>query len=259
MSDRTTQALVGTVAGLVAVVVVRWVLARASSAYERRSAARDPVLGARRQTMLSYLQRVVVALVAVIAAWNVLSLFDATTQVANALLASSAVLALVAGIAFSTPLSNLGAGILIAFSQPLRLGDRVTVGEQTGFVETMTLLYTTLVTDEGRRVYIPNSQLTTSTIVNRTIGDPRRAVGARFPISIDTPVRDAREAVRSAIARIDGTMAGEARVDVAEIDERIVWLDATIYAPLDADVTLLASELREVGLATLRASGTLDA
>lgn len=257
MSDRTTQALVGTAAGLVVVLAVRWALGKAFAAYERRLGERDATQVARRRTTFSFLRRMVVALVAAVAAWNVLSLYSATSQIANALLASSAVLAVFAGLAFSTPLSNLGSGMLVAFSQPLRLGDRVTVADQTGFVEEMTLIYTTLVTDDGRRVFIPNSQLTNSTIVNRTIRDPRRAVGARFPIGIDAQVADARAAVRDAVAHIDGTVAGEARVLVAEIGESVVWLDATVYAPLDADVAALASELREVGLAVLRERGDL--
>jgi len=257
MSDRATQALVGAVLGLAAVLGARWALGRAFAAYERRLGERDPAQAARRRTTFSFLQRMIVVLVAAIAAWNVLSLYSATTQIANALLASSAVLAVFAGLAFSTPLSNLGAGMLVAFSQPLRLGDRVTVADQTGFVEEMTLIYTTLVTDDGRRVFIPNSQLTSSTIVNRTIRDPRRAVGARFPIGISAPVGDAREAVREAVARIDGTVPGEARVLVADIGEQVVWLDATVYAPLDADVAALASELREVGLTVLRERGDL--
>ena len=85
--------------------------------------------------------------------------------------------------------------MLVAFAQPLRLGDRVTVGEHTGFVEEMDLLYTTLVTDEARRVFIPNSQLTTTTIVNRTIRDPRRIVSAVFPVRLGASVDEAREIV----------------------------------------------------------------
>ena len=113
-----------------------------------------------------------------------LSLYPQTDRIVNALLASSAVLALVVGLAFNVPLSNLGSGLLVAFAQPLRLGDRVTIADETGFVEEISLLYTTLVTDEARRVYIPNTQLTTSAIVNRTIRDPRRVVSAAFPVRL---------------------------------------------------------------------------
>ena len=199
----------------------------------------------------------IVAVLAAIAIWNVLTLYDATAQIGKALLASSAVIALFAGLAFNTPLSNLGSGMLVAFTQPLRLGDRVTVGEQTGFVEEIDLIYTTLVTDDARRVFIPNSQLTSTMIVNRTIRDPRRAIGAQFPVTLGTPVADAREALRDAIAGIPGTTGADARVLIGEIDDRLVWLDATTYASLDADVAALSSELRQVGLEVLREHGFL--
>ena len=150
---------------------------------------------ARRRTTFHFARRVIVALVATIAVLAVLSLYDVTSEIAKALLASSAVLALFAGLAFSTPLSNLGSGLLVAFTQPLRLGDRITVDGETGFVEEMALIYTTLVTDDARRVFIPNTQLTTSKIVNRTIRDPRRLISAHFPVSIETPIDEAREAL----------------------------------------------------------------
>ena len=166
-------------------------------------------------------------------------------------------LALFAGLAFSTPLSNLGSGLLVSFTQPLRLGDRITVGGETGFVEEMALIYTTLVTDDARRIFVPNTQLTTSMIVNRTIKDPRRAVTARFPVPIETPIPEAREALLGAIASLDGTHAESARVTVGEISDRTVWLEAATYGPLDADVVSLSSELRERGLVALRERGFL--
>ncbi len=258
MSDRTTQALVGAATGLVTVVAVRWALGHAFAAYERRLAGRDPEGAPRRRTTLGFLQRVIVAIVVAIAVWNVLSLYDATAQIGKGLLASSAVIALFAGLAFSTPLSNLGSGMLVAFTQPLRLGDRVTVAEHTGFVEEIGLIYTTLVTDDARRVFIPNSQLTSSTIVNRTIRDPRRAVGAQFPITLSAPIEEARKALHEAVARIPGTAGDDARVLVGQIGEQSVWLEATAYAPLDADVAHLSGELREVGLRVLREHGFLS-
>jgi small conductance mechanosensitive channel len=258
MSERMTQALINAAVGLAVVVAVRWALGFAFARYERRLALKDPTDAARRRTTYTFLQRVIVAVVAAIAIWNVLSLFSATADIAKALIASSAVLAVFAGLAFNTPLSNLGSGMLVAFTQPLRLGDRVTVGEQTGFVEEMSLIYTTLVTDDARRVFIPNSQLTSSTIVNRTIRDPRRAVGARFPITLSAPVHEARKALHDAVSRIPGTSSDDARVLVGEIGEQTVWLEATTYAPLGADVAHISGELREAGLDVLREHGFLS-
>ena len=82
-------------------------------------------------------------------------------------------LAVIAGVALSTPLGNLGSGVLLAFTQPVRLGDRITVGEHTGVVEEISLSYTTLVTDEGRRIYVPTRAWSRrrSSIARSTIRD----------------------------------------------------------------------------------------
>jgi small-conductance mechanosensitive channel len=257
ISHRATQAFIAAGVGLVIVVATRVALEFAYDRYERRLKQRDPAAMARRRTTFNFVRRVVVALVAAIAIWNVLSLYTATAEIGKALLASSAVVALFAGLAFSTPLSNLGSGLLVAFTQPLRLGDRVSVAGETGFVEEMALIYTTLVTDDARRIFIPNTQLTTSTIVNRTIKDPRRMVAARFPVSLETPIDEARTALLAAAVDVPGTSDTGARVFVAEIADRTVWLEAAAYGPIDADVVSLTSELRERGLAALRDKGFL--
>ena len=256
-SGTNARAVLTTVIGIAVIVAVRFVLELVYEHYERRLRQRDPLAVARHRTTFNFARRLTVCILGVVVAWSVLSLYDITSQLAKALLASSAVLALFAGLAFSTPLSNLGSGLLVSFTQPLRLGDRITVGGETGFVEDMALIYTTLVTDDARRVFVPNTQLTTSMIVNRTIKDPRRIVTARFPVSIETPIPEARRALLDAIGDLPGTTGASARVTVGEIGERTVWLEAAAYGPLDADVVALSSELRERGLVALGTRGFL--
>jgi small-conductance mechanosensitive channel len=167
-SSRAVEAIVLAVVWIVVIVVLRSTLWWLYGRYERRLAEKDATVAARRRTTFAFLVRVVVALAVLVGLWSVLSIFPATREVANAFLASSAVLAVVAGVALSTPLGNLGSGVLLAFTQPVRLGDRVTVGEHTGVVEKITLTYTTLVTEEGNRVFVPNQTMVGSTLVNRT-------------------------------------------------------------------------------------------
>ena len=258
-SSTNTKAVLTAVIGIAVIVAVRFVLELVYDHYERSLRRRDPLAVARHRTTFNFARRVIICILVIVVAWSVLSLYDVTSQLAKALLASSAVLALFAGLAFSTPLSNLGSGLLVSFTQPLRLGDRITVGGETGFVEDMALIYTTLVTDDARRIFVPNTQLTTSMIVNRTIKDPRRAITARFPISIEAPVAEARASLLEAIGELPGTSSESARVIIGEITDRTVWLEAATYGPLDADVVSLASDLRERGLATLREKGFLAA
>ena len=180
MSGRTVEAIITAVVGLVIVLGVRWGNGLRSTG---QAPARLPRPGgggaAPHDAPLSPTRRV--ALVAVIAAGNVLSLYPETDQIVNALLASSAVVAIFVGLAFNTPLSNLGSGMLVAFAQPLRLGDRVTVGEHTGFVEEMDLLYTTLVTDEARSRVHPEQPAHLDD--DRQPDDPRPPGGSSPPSS----------------------------------------------------------------------------
>ena len=169
-SSRVAQALAAAGIWIVAVIAVRFVLRRAFARYERRLAEKDTAVAARRRTTFAFLLRVVIALTVLIGVWSVLSIFPATHEVANAFLASSAVLAVVAGVALSTPLGNLGSGVLLAFTQPVRLGDLITVGEHTGVVQEISLSYTTLVTDEGPHVYVPNQMMVSTMLVNRSVG-----------------------------------------------------------------------------------------
>ena len=169
-SSRAVQAVVAAGVWIVVVIVMRFVLERAFARYERRLAEKDAAVAAQRRTTFAFLLRAVIALTVLIGIWSVLSIFPATHEIANAFLASSAVLAVVAGVALSTPLGNLGSGVLLAFTQPVRLGDRITVGDHTGVVEEISLSYTTLVSDEGPHVYVPNQTMVSTMLVNRSVG-----------------------------------------------------------------------------------------
>lgn len=255
MDERWVRVLVTAAVWLAVVLAVRWLLRRGFAAWERRHAERDPAAVARRRTTFSFLSRIVVALVAAIGAWSVLEIFPQTEEVSRAVLASSAVLALVAGLALSTPLGNIGAGVLVSFMQPIRLGDRVTIGEQTGFVEQINLIYTALVTDDEKRIFIPNTQLTTSAIVNRTIRDPRRAIAVSLPVRLGVSLEQARGLLGDAASACRGL--ADAKVEVTDVTDRLAWLTVTAYAPLDADVGALGSELRERAVGALAGAGVL--
>lgn len=259
LSDRSVRTIVTAAAWIAVVLVVRWALRRVYGRFERRLAARDPAAAARRRTTFGFLQRVALAVVSLIGLWSVLAIYPTTAQVARALLASSAVLALVAGLALNTPLSNLGSGVLVAFTQPVRIGDRVTIGDHTGFVEEINLIYTALVTDDERRIFVPNNQLTSSVVVNRTIRDPRRTVTASVPVRLGASLEEARRVVLGAARSVVGADRLDIRVTVGDVGEKVVWLTATALAPLDADVAGIASDIREGALAGLAEGGLLPA
>jgi small-conductance mechanosensitive channel len=224
MSDRAWQAVITAAIGLGALVLLRVVLGILIDRAVKRAAARkQPDYVARVRTRLTVLRRVVMAFAFAVVLWSVLEIFPTTEQIARALLASSAFLALVIGVAFSVPLGNIGAGILLSLSQPARIGDRITVGEVTGTVDEITLIHTIVRTDQGLTAFVPNSQMITTSV----IGD----VGE---------------------AEIE-----DANVAVIDIGERTTWLSVTGYAPRPTAVDRVAAELRERALHAMAAEGLL--
>ena len=258
ISDRALEAIVTGGGGAAAIVVIRIALKHALDRYVARAETRRaPDDVARLHTRLSVLQRVVVAFLFAILTWQVLAIFPTTKTLGNTLLASGAVLALFVGLAFTAPLGNLGAGILLALTQPVRLGDRVTVGEVTGTAEQITLIHTILLTDDDLRVYVPNSQMVGSTVINRTVADPRRLVTVRLPIELRTPVDRARAVVLDAARAVETPAPLELLVRLDDVGERTAWLKLLAYAPLGTDVAALAGELRERALTALAREGLL--
>jgi small-conductance mechanosensitive channel len=251
VDSNLAKALLTAAVWIVAVLALRFALNTAFGRYERRLAERDPAVASRRRTTYRFLLRVVVALAALVGTWSVLSIFPETEEIARAFLASSAVLALVAGLALTTPLGNLGSGVLLAFTQPIRLGDRITVDDHTGVVDDMTLSYTALATDEGRRIYVPNTKMVSTTIVNRSVSDPRRLVTVELPVRLGAPLDDARRVTIEAAASVPGGESLELDVKVGQVTESTAWLSVVALAPISADVSRIASDIREHALSAL--------
>ena len=259
MDSDVLRALLTAAAWLVIVVIVRMLLTKAFDRYERRLAESDPAVAARRRTTFGFLLRVVIALVVAIAIWSVLSIFPATSQVASAFLGSAAVLAVIAGLALSTPLGNLGSGVLLAFTQPVRLGDRITVQEHSGIVDEISLSYTALTTDEGRRIFVPNTTMVSTIIVNRSVDDPRRLVTVDVPVRLGSSLADARRIAMDAAAKVPQGDELAIYVQVGDLSERTAWLHVVAYAPFSADVSHVASEIREQTVSALAEAELLPA
>src|SRR5436190_11283010 len=110
--------------------------------------------------------------------------------VAGGLLASSAVIGIVVGFASQRTLGNFVAGLLIAFTQPVRLGDDVVVEDTEGTVEEIGLIYTFVRTENGDRLVIPNEKLASDTIRNSTIRSREKVaeISLQVPLGKDLGV-----------------------------------------------------------------------
>src|SRR3954449_5921878 len=146
------------------VLVATAVLARV---IDRRIARRE--LSREAITRYRVLRRGITTAILVVGILSALLVVPQVRAVAGGLLASSAVLGIVIGFASQRTIGNFVAGLLIAFTQPIRLGDRVELENKSGNVEEIGLTYTFIRTDDGARLVIPNEKLASDTIRNSTI------------------------------------------------------------------------------------------
>ena len=160
------------------------------------------------------------------------------------MLASSAVLGLVVGFAARATLANAIAGIMLAVTQPIRIGDLVTIEDKTGEVEDMKLTYTYIRLDDGRRLIVPNERLAESSVLNHTIIDQRVEVEVSVWLPPDADLELAMKLIADEEAGIS--------VSVAEVDKEAVRLSATTWAANTAVRGRTAAELRALWLRLLR-------
>jgi small conductance mechanosensitive channel len=123
-------------------------------------------------TRYRVLRRTIAATVVSLGVLSALLLIPQVRAVAGALLASTAVVGLIVGFAAQRTLGNFIAGLMIAFTQPVRLGDRIEIAGDGGTVEEIGLSYTFIRADDNSRLVIPNEKLASDTIRNSTIRSP---------------------------------------------------------------------------------------
>jgi small conductance mechanosensitive channel len=167
--------------------------------------------------------------------------------VAAAILASSAVLGVVIGLAAQSTLGNFVAGLLIAFAQPIRLGDEIELEGARGEVEEIGLTYTWVRTGDNDRLVIPNQKIVSETVRNSTI----RGTRSLAEVTLHVPAAADLDEVLSAV----GSNGAEAYL--ADVDT-----DATIlirrWVPRGQSLERAESDLRLASYKHLRELGILD-
>jgi small-conductance mechanosensitive channel len=215
-------------------------------------AMRRVQLRAGAETRYRVLRRAVIALIIFVAGFSALLVFPQVRAIAGALLASGAVIAIVVGFASQRTLGNFVAGILIAATQPLRLGDRVTVDGIEGVVEEITLTYTFIRADDDTRLVVPNEKLASDTIRNATIVDyaQRAEITMQLPLSSD---------LEHVIALLDGELADQRdpEVFVSSLGENAM-VTIRALAPDPSKAERLQHDLRLRAHRCLKAAGVFS-
>jgi small-conductance mechanosensitive channel len=194
-------------------------------------------LGAAQATRYRVLRRTVTASVLVVGVLSALLVIPQVRAVAGGLLASSAVIAIVVGFASQRTLGNFIAGVLIAFTQPLRLGDRVQIGDDEGVVEEIALTYTFIRTDDDARVVIPNEKLASDTIRNSTIRSREKLAEITVQVPLNHDLNEVIELLRHELPD------SRSEVFVSGLDGTAT-LTLRAWAPSPDEAERLAGDLR---------------
>ena len=220
-------------------LAVAWVLDRALA---RRPLQPEAV------TRYRVLRRALMSTVLVVGFFSALLTIPQIRAVAGGVLASGAVIGIIVGFASQRTLGNFVAGLLIAISQPLRLGDKVQVKGTWGIVEEIGLTYTFIRTSDGSRFVIPNESLASEPILNSSIRN--RAQHAE--ITVQVPLS---QDLRKAIALVEHAVP-EAEVFVSALNGSAT-LTVRALAEDEPAAERLQRELRLQAAEALRAGGVI--
>lgn len=120
---------------------------------------------------MRFLRRLAVLVFFLVLVALALAQFTELKRLATGILASTAVLAAIIGFAAQHTIGNMVAGVQLAISQPIRIGDRISFEEVEGRVVDITLSYTYVNPGDGSAVVIPNQMLVEGIVHNHSTGD----------------------------------------------------------------------------------------
>ena len=123
------------------------------------------------KTRLLILRRLLMLIVFLVIVAIALSQFTELKRLATGILASTAVLGLIVGFAAQHTIANMVAGVQLAVTQPIKIGDKIAYEDVEGRVTDITLSYTYVDPGDGSSVVIPNQLLVEGMIHNRSTGE----------------------------------------------------------------------------------------
>lgn len=186
------------------------------------------------ETIVRYAMRIKTAVVFTIAGVYWISHIPGLNTLLHTVLAGAGITAVVVGFAAKSTLANLVAGLSLAIYRPIRIGDKVSLEDEYGTVEDITLRHTIVRTWENKRLVIPNEKLDSVSVVNHTIVEPRILCRVEIGVSYDTDIDLARRLMLEELERCphkipDETAPEPPWVRVIELGDFSVVLRAYLW------------------------------
>ena len=145
--------------------------------------------------------------------WFLLALILAGTLniEVTSIIAMLSVAGLAVSLALQNTLSNLAGGLVLLVTKPFMVGDYVEADGVSGAIAAVDMAYTTFVTPDNKKIYVPNSQLSAAKIINYNALGSRR-MDLKFTASYDAPTAQVRAAIQEVLDGTPGILADPAPV-----------------------------------------------
>lgn len=125
---------------------------------------------------------------------------------------SLGVAGVIAGVALKDLVSSIFSGALIGIDKAFKVGDYITIGAHSGTVQEIGFLTTKILTDDGKKAYIPNQVVFNAPFYNIT-ASPQRRIILNFEIPADEDISKAQKGILDVIKNLDNVD----KLDTAEV------------------------------------------
>ena len=196
-------------------------------------------------TQTRILRRLLNVVVFVITAALVLMTIPGVKQVGVSLLAAGGAAGIIVGLALQPVLSNLLAGVQIAFTQPIRIDDAVVVQNEFGHVEEIKSTYVVIRLRDDRRLIVPLKYFLDQPFQNWTRESSELIAEAMLLVDQRVPIAELRRTVEDIVKAWPGWDGKLLRVEVHDVRERSLEVRCRMSVRNAAEAVALRSEVRE--------------
>ena len=207
----------------------------------------------RRQTRLNLLRRLATITVAVATVSIVFMSIPALRAVGVSLFASAGVAGIAIGLAARPAIANILAGIQIAFTEPIRIGDQVVLEGEWGTVEDITSTYVVVNIWDQRRLILPLSYFLEKPFQNWTRENSQLLATALFYVDYSVPVEEMREHLTHILRETKLWDSRACALQVTDLRENTVEIRALMSAKNAGAAFDLRCHVREKMIEWLRA------
>ena len=235
---------------IVALACLTWMAYAAAWVFEDAAKARqdsDQGRSRRFETQAQVLRRLTQSIVVVVGAVAIIGTFEVARQAMTTVLASAGVISVIAGLAAQQTLGNVFAGLQLAFTDAIRVGDVVVAGDkhETGSVEEITLSYVVVRIWDERRLIIPSRYFTQTPFENWTRRAAAQLGTVELKLDWSAPMTLIRTKVEQLLAATDLWDGRTWGVQITDSDEYTVTVRVLVSAKNSGHLSDLRAYIRE--------------